>query len=134
MIDSPASSTWPENTVKAHIIWSGLLTIMTLALVMPAHRFSSTAVFACLIHLVSWLLLTQKPWALWTNLLTLMGVFLFTAPFVLKNLWAWALGTELFKDSPGTLLVLLIFTITVTLPSAVFSFRYLLWWLKRSRS
>ena len=46
-------------------------------------------------------------------------VFLLSAPLVLYNVWAFAVGDALYQDSPATILVVGIFAVGFSLPSAL---------------
>lgn len=56
-------------------------------------------------------------WAWWLSLAVSLAVLFPTVPLVFYNIFMFLSGNEIFQDSPGTLLVLLVFSATTLMPA-----------------
>ena len=66
----------------------------------------------------------------WLSVLPPAGIFLWTAPNVIYNFWAFATGAQIYQDSPSTIFVVAIMAIFLTIPSAATLGAY---WRQRGR-
>lgn len=72
-------------------------------------------------------------WAVRAACLVVLGELVLSLPFSAFNLYMAFQGADVFKDSPGTLLVVLIFTVVTVLPDFVLFVSYLAFMVRRVR-
>lgn len=100
--------------------------------VLAAHSFSVGPI----IYWVFWLIYVglylgarrKLKWCLKFSVVPPLLVFLLTAPTVVYNFWAFISGHPLYQDAPGSIIIVGILALCLTLPSALVLGAY---WINR---
>jgi len=127
--------------IKCMAVFQALLALANLALLvfqtLGGAAWQSGQTVTLIIHAV---LLGSVPgvwrgniWAVRAASLAVFGELLWWLPLCAFNLYMAFQGAELFKDSPGTLLVVFIFTGAKVLPDFVLFVSYLVFMFRRAR-
>jgi len=127
--------------IKCVAVFQALLALANLALLvfqtLGGAAWQSGQTATLIIHAV---LLGATPgvwrgniWAVRAASLAVLAELLRWLPLCAFNLYMAFHGAELFKDSPGTLLVVLIFTGARVLPDFLLFASYLAWMVRRAR-
>ncbi len=115
-----------DNCLKANVVWSVLMVLAIGSLAITSFPSAWAAVFGVALGFAaaSFAALRHQAWALGVVIGGALAMALRWTPMVLLNAWAFAQGDPRYGDSPGTILVVVIYAVLFAIPGCLLVFGY----------